>query len=322
MEYGYGDYLPKGRYPYAFVFITLPPDAADFNIHPAKREVRLSNRAGVHRAVHRFVRASLLESLGGGIKANAGTNPAAGGRSGSLYSYGDGTPDFPAQPKRTRPEETDGRSFPPAAEARAVFHSGNEPAADQTAAGAAQAGPQGEIHFVGQIFSLFLVASVGETMYIIDQHAAHERYLFDKLSAAPPDSQQLLVPISFQTEASAGNFIRSSMHIYRDLGIGLREEKENRWLLTEVPALAGVSGGVIVDFITSFRGGEEQLRRELFARIACRSSVQDGELLDNTAAVDLIKKALSLPAPRCPHGRPVWHTISREKLFSLVGRRV
>ena len=311
VEYGYGDYLPKGRFPYAFVFITLSPDTVDFNIHPAKREVRLNNLSSVHRALHRFVRSTLLE--------HTGPENTAVPSSESVSTYRGNTAETKQLPGfDTVPQ------FPSVAEARRQFEAFESEQHDRSNTGNTTGGatPSGEIHFIGQVFSLFLVASVGETMYIIDQHAAHERYLFDLLNVLPPHSQPLLVPLAFETDSDTGDFLRSSLDTYRRLGIGVHEEGKNHWQLTEVPEAAGISGEVIIDFLTSAHGDEQHLRKELFARVACHSSIQDGERLDNASAVDLIKKALALPVPRCPHGRPVWHTISRDRLFSLVGRRV
>jgi DNA mismatch repair protein MutL len=308
VEYGYGDYLPKGRFPCAFVLITLPPGEVDFNIHPAKREVRLKNLQSIHRSLQSFIRSSLLEFLGGMTGARGGA-PGIGPPSDSVAAP------VPA------PEDADPRTgfIFPEPERRHVYSAAEVPG--PTAFNAPSAA-SGEVRFIGQVFSLFLLASVGETLYIIDQHAAHERYLFDRINAAPPRSQQLLVPLRFETDPGTSEFVRVAAEVYQNLGIGLREEEENRWLLTALPALAGVTGGDIIDFVVSEKGDEQLLRKELYAKLACHAAVQDGDLLDTAAAVDVIQKALSLPVPRCPHGRPVWHTITRDRLFSLLGRKV
>ena len=299
VEYGYGDYLPKGRFPCAFVFLTLPPEEVDFNIHPAKREVRLKNPRSIHHALQVFIRSSLLEYLGG----KSGTSDGVPGRGPIIDSI---------TAVDTAAEKTSRRTglFAAEPEQRQVYSAAEVP------------NPAGEIRFIGQVFSLFLLASVGETLYIIDQHAAHERYLFDRINARPPRSQQLLVPLRFETDPETSEFIRLTAEVYRGCGIGLREEEENRWLLTAVPALSGITGGAIIDFIVSEKGDEQLLRKELYAKLACHAAVQDGDLLDTAAAVDVVQKALTLPVPRCPHGRPVWHTITRDRLFSLLGRRI
>lgn len=307
VEYGYGDYLPKGRFPYAFVFLTLPPESVDFNIHPAKREVRLRDGGSVHRSLHSFIRSALLDRLSGGLKNTYSRSASISGpEQGPKLDW---EPIAEAEPK-TKPPVLSTVTNPVSADSWSVSDKGAEFPAVRN------------IQYIGQIFSLFLLAADDDIMYCIDQHAAHERYIYDKLNLENPSVQDLLVPLQFETDPSDSAFLHESMDVYKAIGIKIENKGENTWLLTGVPAKTRVKSEDIIDFITSIRGNEGLLRKELYARIACRSAVQDGELLDRGTGLDLVKKALNLPVPQCPHGRPVWHRISRDELFSLVGRKI
>ncbi len=297
VEYGYGDFLPGGRFPYAFIFITLPPGTVDFNIHPAKKEIRITNMQSLHRTLHQFVRSSLLEQCG--------TEPHSQTENSTIET--EITKKNGKQIEVTEPELY---QLPPARSDSAVSVHDRSVQNEKN-----------EIMYLGQIFSLFLVAAADNSLYIIDQHAAHERYLYDSFTACNIEIQSLLVPVSFETEVATSGLIRSNLDTYRQVGIMLQEEEKNRWLLTSIPALPGIRKEDIVDFLRT-NTEEEDLRKALFARLACKAAVKDGEVLDTASAFDLVQKAFALSLPRCPHGRPVWHKITRSALFTLVGRKI
>lgn len=309
VDHGYGDYLPGGRFPYAFIFLTVPPDSADFNIHPAKREVRLTNKQAIHRVLHQFVRATLLEHLRNSPEVISEKNPFSQEYDKKQYNFS-----HSAWAASERPSFPSGS--PSFEEIRSTFRDAGTEGPLPKEIG------KDSITYIGQLFTLFLLAAVGDSLYIIDQHAAHERYLFDTLNTTLPQKQNLLIPLSFETEDGDSEFIRMRLDFFHSLGIVLESEGDNRWLLKASPAIPGIGGEEIIEFIRSAEGSEEEIRKQLFASLACHSSVQDGDALDTATAVDLIHKALSLPVPRCPHGRPIWHTLSKERLFTILGRTV
>lgn len=198
--------------------------------------------------------------------------------------------------------------------------------------------PQG-IRCLGKVLGLFLVVEAEAALYLIDQHAAHERILFDRLMASSPAAQELLVPAVFEPEDDAeASRLEAVAPDLAELGFGL--EKEGRsWLVTALPSpLDKDPVGAVREILSALgpspreeaQAGGGMARREqirgarsaALATAACRAAIKDGDELDPDATLDLAIAALALPEPRCPHGRPIWVRLSREELFHLVRRTV
>nr|WP_318711155.1 DNA mismatch repair endonuclease MutL [uncultured Treponema sp.] len=176
-------------------------------------------------------------------------------------------------------------------------------------------------HFVGCTMGTFLIAEKEGVLYIIDQHAAHERMLYDKLMSEARETQKLLVPYIVQTDNEADdNYIEAIKEKLKETGFECKNCGNGRWEFSSVPA--------------RWKGKEEDLRKDVLDRrvnpsdmmnsviasTACRTAVMDGTVLDSQTASEIARGALSLPDPHCPHGRPVFTTITRTQLFGLVKR--
>ncbi|HUX37196.1 MAG TPA: DNA mismatch repair protein MutL, partial [Rectinemataceae bacterium] len=182
-------------------------------------------------------------------------------------------------------------------------------------------GASGEkLRYLGQAFSLFLIVERGDELFLIDQHAAHERLIFDELSKSPPTIQELLVPIAVRVESDEEERRLAALApAIAESGFSL-EEAGGDWQLTALPSsLRGDPEGAIRELI---EGGNADPARSARAMTACRSAIKDGEELDPDTAFELARRALDLPEALCPHGRPVWFRLSREELFRLVRRIV
>jgi DNA mismatch repair protein MutL len=173
---------------------------------------------------------------------------------------------------------------------------------------------------LGQLFGLFIAVEAGEELFLIDQHAAHERIIYERISAPGQHRQQLLVPLGFDTEEDETELLERRLEELGNLGIGLRRAGEHSWELTELPERWSGMEHELINFLKSATVPAETLRSELYADLACKAAVKDGERLDSVSAAELARQALELPVPRCPHGRPVWRRISREELLQSVGR--
>jgi DNA mismatch repair protein MutL len=173
----------------------------------------------------------------------------------------------------------------------------------------------------GQVFGLFLIAERNDRLYLVDQHAAHERIIYDAL-AADTRPQRLLVPEEFETDDETETIVRRNAEETARLGIEIRPAGPRRWALTALPeTFRGAEGGII-EAVTGHHGAGGTLKKQLFAGIACKKAVKDGDPVDPTAACEIIRRAFELENPRCPHGRPLWFEVSREELFRKVGRIV
>ena len=176
-------------------------------------------------------------------------------------------------------------------------------------------------HYAGSVLGTFLLAEKNNSLYIIDQHAAHERILFNRMMEESGKKQELIVPYVIQTESkSDDNFLKEISKSLNEAGFSIKECEDGKWEISSVPFL--------------WKGTEEELKASLLvkrlnpadiirssaASASCRAAVMDGTVLDEKTASDLAKKALLLEDPHCPHGRPVYTVITRDQLFALVKR--
>jgi DNA mismatch repair protein MutL len=180
---------------------------------------------------------------------------------------------------------------------------------------------RGGLNYLGRLFGLFILAERGDVLYIIDQHAAHERILYDRFHSKPIPRQELLAPIPFSTDSvEEDNFLSGSQADLERLGIQLSREGGS-WQIDALPANWRMGDGETVKEILSLRTAGENMAERWLATLSCHSAVKDGDYLDQQSALALAEQALELPIPRCPHGRPVWKEISRDELFRAVHRK-
>ncbi|MBT3273337.1 MAG: DNA mismatch repair endonuclease MutL [Spirochaetales bacterium] len=304
--YGYSEHLPGGAFPAVFLFADVEPHLVDFNIHPAKREVRLRNLPSLHSDVVALIRSRLSSK-----KIQAGVS--------SDYQQdllvSDGKPAYRESNKQ----------FKPSAQAIEIASLTGEFSGSTLYSGKKNELPDEvgiRARYYGQLFGLFLLAERDGSFYIIDQHAAHERIIYEQLRNREPRVQNLLVPIHIELDDDEEQRLEKDIELYRIFGISLEKNARGSWLLTACPDLCFAMKEDLVDFIRGRKGDAPALEQELFATISCRAAVMDGEVLDDVSAAELVRKALELENARCPHGRPIWIQLTRDRLFELVGRIV
>lgn len=327
VEYGFSAYLPGGSYPIGFLFLDIEPQLVDFNIHPAKREVKFKSLQEIHRGVVGTIQQALRQGEIPNIQEY---------RRNSESVKGPEFPDLRHTGAVYRPKETPGTNKPERDIVRETIRERLR-AGQETGAGAEQ--PHGQalqtsartmvsvsaakgngsdnlnFSYIGQLFNLFLLFEYDKTLYVLDQHAAHERIIYDRLLAAQPVPQPLLLPVSLSIEAISGEHQKA----LKEMGIEITATN-GEYVLSAVPDFAARREAEIASFIEGTSGTEHNLKARLYADIACKKAIKDGEALDKGSAEHLIAQSLALPEPRCPHGRPVWFTLTREELFQLLGR--
>jgi DNA mismatch repair protein MutL len=181
--------------------------------------------------------------------------------------------------------------------------------------------PSYDFVYRGQIFGLFLIAEKKDRLYLVDQHAAHEKILYEKF-AADTRPQGLLIPLDFETEPDEDIVVEENLPDLENLGIRVEKKEAGRWSVTMVPESCHGAENAVAEVAGSRYEAAGDLKKELFAAMACRKAVKDGDSLDPATACEIIRKAFLLEVPRCPHGRPIWFEIGREDLFREVGRIV
>ena len=343
LEWGYADFMPGNTHPLAFLFVTLDPGLADFNIHPAKREVKIRNLGEVHHAVSRTVR-GFCDSFRRGLRAQgeleglepvrASHNPdavaeAAESAAPTAPSAGSSGPDafpqpsegglrpapIPDRPMDMRPAHSPHQAFRERALSRP--EPGTSVISSESLKGHAA------YRYLGQLFSLFFVVEHQETLYLIDMHAGHERVLFDQLRARH-ESQRLLVPFEFEASPELHEALAAdnSTRLSELAAVGLVIEAADgpRYRILEAPLAMTDRLSHIPDALEESLAEHDVLTRGLYATMACRKAVKDGDIVDDQTAHRLIDQILALEHARCPHGRPIWFELSRDELFRLVGR--
>ena len=302
--YGYSEYLPGGAFPAAFLFIDVDPRLVDFNIHPAKREVRIRNAAEVHRGTVSVLRAKLAEL---NVQPRQETPVTQESLHFPAASYAE-----PGLTPRRKPYDMDSvRESIRSLEA----HDSAEDLQPQPA-------NSEDLRYLGRLFNLFILVEQRDTLFIIDQHAAHERIIYERICSEPPRVQSLLVPIQFELDTDQEGMLEKDLETYRRFGIQLCQRGKGIWELDGCPEICMRIKDELIEFISGQKGDSTALEQELFSVIACRAAVMDGEVLDPITAIQLAREAFGLSNPRCPHGRPIWHKITKDMLYELVGRTV
>ncbi len=305
----YRDVLPRGRFPAAVLFLDLPGEAVDVNVHPAKSEVRFADPRSIHQLVARAVQGALAARSWLG-----GTRPAA-------------------------PEPGPAREVPAPAAPCAPRAEGRGPAPELRAAPAAGL-RLSELPLLGQLLATYLVLAAPDELLLVDQHAAHERVLYERLRgqwlARGIESQGLLVPVTAQLEARAEAALAGSAEAVARLGFDLEPFGAGAVVVRSVPALLGARDpqALVRDLAEELAAagpaadplhpGARQLEAadRLFAGLACHSARRKGESLDPREQRALLDALDAIPwAPTCPHGRPVAVPIPRAEIERRFARR-
>ena len=302
----YQSELPGGRYPVASVALQLPTEAVDVNVHPAKAEVRFRDQRGVARVLrHSIVRA--LEGAG-----------AVGWSLGGSAAARDAPTETPRPSLRER--------LQPPESAQAALRGDLAPAASGT-----EARTQREtlplLRVVGQVATTYVVAEGPDGMYLIDQHAAHERVVFDRLKGRTAEEavQPLLEPVLVELDRTAtAVFEEHGGHLER-LGLALEPFGDASCLVRAAPV--GFGDGDIAGGLRAMleKLGDERRVSDPFDRaaatVACHSSVRAGMALSLEEMRQLIEDLSATASPRtCPHGRPTLVHVRQETLDRQFGR--
>lgn len=180
-----------------------------------------------------------------------------------------------------------------------------------------------KIKFIGTCLGTFLLAEKNNCLYIIDQHAAHERILFDRLMNNQNENanQQLLIPYKIRTESKTQDLQLEKLQSRLSLiGFEIQKIEDGYWEVSSVPERWTGSEFDLKQALFVKHVEPEEIIRSIAAMTACKAAVKDGYILDPITAEKLVKQAFTLEDPHCPHGRPIYTVISREKLFELVKR--
>jgi DNA mismatch repair protein MutL len=305
VEEAYRGMLMVGRYPVAVLHLQVPHEEVDVNVHPTKREIRFRDESGVFGAVQRAVRAALLESA---PVPGASMAPPA-------------TMELSGQP-----------TSPPLWEhARALERRQAEGETEQASAAAAlpTAVALPALRVIGQLGNTYIIAEGPDGMYLIDQHAAHERVLYERFCRQrlerAPEVQALLEPLALDLSPPHRALIAEHQELLGDHGFAVEPFGERSYLVRTLPATLTDSDPrqAITSFLDLMLDEGEGDRRDCVAMsLACHGAIRAGKTLSQEEIRELVTQMEGSEVPNtCPHGRPTMIHMSAEMLARAFGRR-
>ena len=313
VEYGYGEFLPGGLHPVAFLFLDIDPDLVDFNVHPAKREVRLRRPGELHRAISATLQREVrLWQAGAAVSEEA--PPYGNAAAVSPAPSGSVLAEAPPAPPPLRPSPPPPLAPPPPKDVPAAG------IAPGTWRGRAP-DPAAPMRYLGQAFQLFLVAEVADRIYFVDQHAAHERVLYERLRSGEVERQKLIVGPTLELAPEEVAELHGFLPDLERCGFRLQSGGGGRYSITEIPvAAARLPADHLGRFVRLCAGTPEDFDRDVYSGLACRLAIKEGEVIDDDSGQRLLERSFRIDPQRCPHGRPLWFEISRTALEGSVGR--
>ena len=329
---GYHTALMKGQYPITFLFLEIDPAAVDVNVHPAKREVRFRDPNSVREAVVRSIQRALDSNRETWQEQFRGPAPAAGGTtsvSSELVSSGIEGRDR-ARPSTFAPPFPAPVTGDPTLGTAVSDHGYSAlPADASTRTGNAQ-----QFQIIGVLNKLYILMENAGGLVLVDQHAAHERILFEELRRRMEEqgvpTQRLLIPQTFDLPPRDTDWIERNMSILQKMGIGIEAFGPNTFKIDSLPAFLNTSDPVrfmqrVIDDLKSSSASSSPMRlgEEMIAKTVCRHAVKANDPLRFLEIEKLIQDLLACDLPYCcPHGRPTMIQISLTELEKKFGRKV
>ncbi len=330
----YGDLIPRGRSPLLALFLDVAPSDVDVNVHPAKAEVRFRDAGRV--------RAMIVRALADAL-ASAGHRASAQGGVLTVESFATGIlPSAETSPSPS-PERSNYAWVPPtgpsgfAERMQAPFAVLDAPSADARTLIEPRAVEQTIDQPLGavraQVHENYIVAQTRDGLVIVDQHAAHERLVYEKLKTALANGgvarQGLLIPAIVELDDDGAAALVERADEFAELGLVLESFGEGAVAVREIPALLGETDveGLVKDLAAELRadGTARALKDKLDAvasRMACHGSVRSGRRLTVEEMNALLRQMEATPySGQCNHGRPTYVALKLTDIERLFGRR-
>jgi DNA mismatch repair protein MutL len=342
----YADFLARDRHPVVALFVDLPPDEVDVNVHPAKAEVRFRDSGLVRGLVVGALKHALAEA---GFRAatTPGLEALGAFRPGHVPPQRPGLGESAAAFAFQAPLA----SFAPAARALPGAPVSGAPVSGVPVSGApgtawtqpvAASGPQASDEAPSefplgvaraQLFETYIVAQAGDRMVIVDQHAAHERLVYERIKAALAHDgvkrQMLLIPEIVEMDEARADRVLAHADAFGRLGLSIEGFGRGAIAVREVPALLGTvdAAGLVRDLADELEEHGDALAlddslAEICSTMACHGSVRAGRRLSAEEMNALLRQMEATPhSGQCNHGRPTYVELRLADIEKLFGRR-
>ena len=344
IDEAYTSLIPKSGFPFAAVIIDVPQTSIDVNVHPQKIELKFEDESKIFRTVYHAVREAVADV------------PSSGEHDLTDVAAAPDTPHFeqlnlsedfqePSTPKKSserkrKPQDdfdlekiltTVAASSEKISSVESVDESAQiEPPPIETPS--TEKNPAFELEPIGQVARCYIVAQGGNDLYIVDQHAAHERILFDRLNsyAERVPAQGLLIHRVMKFDSRESELIEKNLPVFAKLGFTMEPSGVNEFRLVEVPidAADADAENLLRAIITEIFAGMDtaddiakKIRRAVLATTACKAAIKAGQELNLRQMQILLNELATTPHPHtCPHGRPTIIKFSSNDLSKMFKR--
>ncbi|EDY16997.1 DNA mismatch repair protein MutL [Chthoniobacter flavus Ellin428] len=356
---GYHTALMKGQHPVTFLFIDMDPAAVDVNVHPAKREVRFRNSAEIREAIVEAIRRTLeTDRAEWSATFRAGTSAETANEVSGFSFLVSGSPappvpetpplipiheqvalrrDWGAFPQPPRAPITPISPIPPITPTEVSPTSPTVPAAAEPIPPAfpdPETPSAQDFKILGVLGKLYVLMENATGLVLVDQHAAHERILFEemlkRMESQGVPTQRLLLPLTLQVSPRDADWITHHLDVLNRAGIGLEPFGAGTFKIDSLPTfLRGSEPSQLLREIiddlreTSAQTSKLRLGEHMIAKTVCRHAVKANDVLREPELVRLIQDLLACDLPYCcPHGRPTMIQMSYSELEKKFGRKV
>lgn len=390
IEFGCQGFFPNGTHPVAALFATVDPSLVDFNIHPAKKEVKFRDMTAIHHGVSssikNFLRALTSKSMKDDgsdydqgilpagfdleeeneekrkekaeeVEAAAGSEDAGEdgrigkeGAQGRFFVFGRDSVQKSASERAAQPQTAVKARQTPQAASLKVADSGipaqnaksdlrskfmafdtsiekrmaKAELFDDKELETADTDKAKGIRYIGRTMETFIIVERRNILYMVDQHAAHERMIFDRMMEGRDEGnyvQPLLIPYTIEVDDEGEEkYLESLLEKLKEIGFEGKNTGNGVFEFNTVPSRWNGTQKDFKDAILEEKAGPERIMYKIYATAACRRAVMQGMPLDDKTAEELAVNALSLPDPHCPHGRPIWFSMTKDQMFARVRR--
>ncbi len=327
---GYSGRLVKGQFPLAVLFIHVPYDQVDVNVHPAKHEVRFAQQKNVHEAVRRAVAGALqhADPSGWGVPGTRPNLPSVE-RSGIFEP----TADFEIFEKQRKAPPSREMGIPVSFQPEFSLKKDSRMAQTGVQTSLWEKKRFGDLRVIGQFRDMYILCESGDGLILIDQHAAHERILFEQLKNRFKDarktSQKLLIPETIDLGYREAKILERLMPNLNELGLEIAPFGGDTFVVKAVPMLLKNKEikPLVIEMVEKtvqigFSSGMETVLDQCLEIMACHGAIRANQRLSDKEIRELLSQLDKCDQPsNCPHGRPTWirwRFKDLEKLFKRI----
>lgn len=334
IDRAYQDRLFKGRFPVAFLFLAMPPEKLDVNIHPTKKEIRFDDNAEVEDFIYAAIRDALRQK-----EAIPSAKPDA--KAAKPMALTENESEYTTKNQIKVPVLND-EKFEIEYKAEQVnINNVLETLRKEQISKSAEPEPPkpqpvyrpfefDELKVIGVIFNTYIAAQDSDSFYLIDQHAAHERVFYEKLTeqfrSSEKAMQQLLLPLNFNVSAAVTASEESWIEPVRSFGYNIEFFGNNTYIVREIPSFMDMAEAeeFLEDIFMQLDEKPDLSNSRVFERIitkSCKSAVKAGDRLDDSEIMALFEQIKSCENPfSCPHGRPTFIKMTQYELERMFKR--